>query len=426
MIEKTVSKYATNSVASKKKHIFARLFDYFSTMVVSTIIFAVALPILSNASFFKSRVSDLNKVTEDFQLFVSSTHLETYNEETKKMSSINEEADKYLLYLAKTSAYVHSKDFPHKKDDGTYEYLPVNKEDTFINDLINYPLDNLSYYFNVYRPNVNELNDYNGKKYSECTQSEVDQYQFVTFMNMKATNYVSSDDPNYLIKGEGVSTFNVLTEDNTEQILHFYKGDKADTKLYNSIYSGYASGLQKCIREIEDKSLDYKKIKDRFDLAYQNLSIMEIVIFLVCYVIAYALLNLVISLVSKEWMTVGLRTMKLAIVDKDEMNPRVWKYLLYHLFSLLAFVTTSVITFMLINMFGITSAKIVGPISYLMIMLFILPFNLVSLFMPFFNKNSHDLSTFFTGIIIKDTREFDVPVGVDILDKEKDGREQKD
>ena len=50
MIEKTVSKYATNSVASKKKHIFARLFDYFSTMVVSTIIFAVALPILSNAS----------------------------------------------------------------------------------------------------------------------------------------------------------------------------------------------------------------------------------------------------------------------------------------------------------------------------------------------------------------------------------------
>ena len=331
-----------------------------------------------------------------------------------------------MFRLAKTSAYVHGIDFPVKQDDGTYIYVPVNKEETFIQDLDNYPMDNLSYYINKYKSSKDELNDYNGKTYSECSKEEIEHYLFINLMSVTISNYVTSGDTDYLNKGEGVAIYNVLTVEKTNKLLLYYSGDKADISLYNSIYNSYANGVQKCIKEVENKSKDYLRVQDQYLSAYNKVSLIDIVVFYIGYFLAYVLLVLIISLINKEWTTIGTRTMKLAFSDKDEMNPPIWKHVVYHLLSFIGFTSTSILTFLLINMFGITSLTIVGPISYLMLMLFVLPFNLVSLFMPLFTKNRYDLATFATGLIIKDKKEFDVPVGVDILDKVEDGREQKD
>ena len=413
---KTASKYAPNKIASAKKHIFSRLLDYFLTFVGSLTLFALLFPLSTNIPLHKGIVKDLGLGRKELYQYIDSTGILHYNEDETDLLSINEEADKYLMNLTKTSAYVHNIGFPVRQDDGTYIDEPVELEDTFIYDRDNYPLDNMSYYYRVFKRSYDELNNYNGKRYDELTTDELDEYQYVYVMKLNDEAYVS--------RGGGVSRYVVLNEENTTQLLRFYKNDRNDTKLYNSIYGCYGKGLQKAIKEIENKSLAYKTIENKINDASRRFSAFEIVVYLLCYTLAYVLINLILSLVNKEWTTAGLKTMKLAMTDTDEMEPQVWQYLIYHLLCFLAFVSSSLLSFLLVGSFGITSLNIVPHISYLMVMLFILPFNLVSLFMPLFNKKyHHDLSTFLTRIVYKDKYEFDVPVGADISDKVENGQQ---
>lgn len=59
------------------------------------------------------------------------------------------------------------------------------------------------------------------------------------------------------------------------------------------------------------------------------------------------------------------------------------------------------------GMLGVTSIPIIGIFNLLWLLISILTLNIISLFMPFFNKNRNDLSTLITGILVKDKTEFD-------------------
>ena len=421
---KVASKYAPNKIASAKKHIFSRLLDYFLTFVCTMTLFALLFPLSTYTPLHKDIVNELAAGRKSLYQYIDSSGILHYNEEGTDLLSINDEADMYLENLTKTSAYVHNLGFPVRQDDGTYITREIEIEETFIYDKDNYPLDNISYYYRVFKRATDDLNNYGGKRYEELTPDELDQYQYITIMKLTASNYVTSDNEDYVARGGGVSCFVVLTTENTEQLLRYYKNDRNDTKLYNSIYGCYGKGLQKAIKEVENKSLAYKKIENNINHSSRRFSAYEIVVYILCYTVAYVLLNLFVSLASKEWSTAGMKTMKLALCDNDEMEPQVWKYLLYHLLCYLGFITSCLLSFLLLGSFGVTSLTIVPHISFLMIMLFILPFNVVSLFLPLFTKKSHhDLSTFFTRTVYKDKYEFDVPVGADISDKvEEDGR----
>lgn len=422
MTERIASKYAANSIASAKKHIFARLIDYFLTFICSLALFAVILPVSMNFPVYEKIGKELSSSRKAFYQYVDSTGILHYNEEHTDLLSVNDEADLYLENLAKTSAYVHKLGFPVKQSDGTYLNREVEIEETFIYDKDNYPLDNISYYYRIFKKNYDELNNYNGKKYEELTYDELEEYQYSYIMKLNASNYVDSSDPDYSSRGEGVSTYVVLTLENTEQILRFYKNDHNDTKLYNSIYGCYGKGLQKAISEIENKSIAYKAILNRINAASNLFSTFQLVVYFICYTIIYFLLTLIVSLTSKEWNTVGLKVMRLAMCEKGENEPPTWKYIVYHVLCYLGYFTSSLLAFVMLGNLGITALKVIGPITFLMMMAFILPFNLVSLFMPLFNKNYHyDLVTFFLRIVFKDKNEFDVPVGMDISDKVEDG-----
>ena len=421
---KTASRYAPNSIASSKKHIFARLLDYFLTFMVSLTLFAIALPISVNTRAVQNIVNDLSAARTELYQFIDSTTILHYNSEGTDLLSINDEATHYLKNLALTSAYVHDMGFPERQEDGTYLPRVVEKEETFVYDNANYPLDNISYYYRIFKSSRSELDDYNGKTYSELTPAEIDEYEYSYIMALTLTNYVEADDADLLARGEGVSRYVVLTVENTEQLLKYYKNDRNDTKLYNSIYGCYAKGLQKAIKEIEKYSLEYKTIEKEITKASRRFSVYQVVVYILCYTLAYAILNVSVSLASKEWTTCGLKVMKLAFCDTDEMEPPVWKMLLYHLVCYLGFFSSSLLAFLLLGNIGITSLTIFPHISFLMVLLFILPFNVVSIFLPLFNKKYRfDLATFFTRIVIKDKNEFDVPVGMDISDKVEDGQQ---
>lgn len=73
-------------------------------------------------------------------------------------------------------------------------------------------------------------------------------------------------------------------------------------------------------------------------------------------------------------------------------------------------------------MLGIFTLTIVPGLTLFTLFVPLLILNLISLFMPLFTKNHHNLSTLLSRLIVKDTKDFDGPV--DIIESEEDGREK--
>ena len=422
--EKVVSRYAPNAVSGKKKHIYSRLLDYFLTLVLSYIVFIIALPTTAGTKTVTSLVDNLSIARKEICLFVDETRLQRYDSANNVLFDVNDGAAKYVESLAKTSAYVHNIDFPVKQNDGTFIYQPVNVENTFVNDASNYPLDNVSYYYHIFKPTVTELNDYDGKRYDELTDSEIQEYIFTARMAINKSLYVTSDDHDYVARGSSVSIYSVLNVESTNKLIKYYADDRNDLTIYNSVFNSYGRAIVFGINEVESKSIQYRALSDNLNFYYQGICRFDIVTYFISYFIAYILLNLIICLVSKEWVTIGQKVLGLGVSDDDEMEPPVWKMLLYHLLNLFLFASGSLLVFYLLGMIGVTSLYVIPYISLLAILLFILPFNLIDLFMPIFSKKRNSLVTLILKLKLKDKKEFDIPVGADISDK-KDGNEAK-
>ena len=426
---KTASRYAPNSIASAKKHIYSRLIDYFLTFIITVTLFAIMMPISMNTSIYQNVSKEYASQRRGFYEFINETGILRLNAAGTDLLSVGEEAESYVQRVAKTSAYVHNVTFPKLNDDGTYSEVAVDIKETFIYERETYRLDNISHYFQKYKHTQNELNDYliDGvhKKYEELTPSQKDDYQYKNIMEVTTSNFVSSDNPDYIARGGDVSTYVVLSEQMTEKIKLYYKNDRNDTSLHQSIFNSFIKGTQKAINDVEVNSHIYKNIESKINIISQKYSRIQIVVYMLCYVVSYLLLNILVALFSKEWITVGQKVMGLALCEVDEMEPPIWKYLVFHGLSFFGFSSSALLSFVLLGNIGVTSLKVFPHISFLAIMIFILTLNTFSLFMPLFNKKNYDLSTFFVKIVHKDKHEFDVPVGMDISDKvEEDGKQQ--
>lgn len=426
---KTASRYAPNSIASAKKHIYSRLIDYFLTFIITITLFAIMMPISMNTSIYQNVSREYASQRKGFYEFINETGILRLNAAGTDLLSVGEEAESYVQRVAKTSAYVHNVTFPKLNDDGTYSEVAVDIKETFIYERETYRLDNISHYFQKYKHTQNELNDYliDGahKKYEELTPTQKDDYQYKNIMEVTVSNFVSSDNPDYIARGGDVSTYVVLSEQMTEKIKLYYKNDRNDTSLHQSIFNSFIKGTQKAINDVEVNSHIYKNIESKINFISQKYSRIQIVVYMLCYVVSYLLLNILVALFSKEWITVGQKVMGLALCEVDEMEPPIWKYLVFHGLSFFGFSSSALLSFVLLGNIGVTSLKVFPHISFLAIMIFILTLNIFSLFMPLFNKKNYDLSTFFVKIVHKDKHEFDVPVGMDISDKiEEDGKQQ--
>lgn len=420
-----VSRYKNNSVASKKKHIYSRLLDYFSTFVVSYLLFTIVYAVGVRLPPYSKASTKYNEIALNAARYIGETHLESFDEETKTLSTISEDATQYLISLTKTSAYVHDLTYPVKQSDGTYVETVVTKEETFVYNALEYPKDNLSYYFKKFKKIEPSLNDYT---YDEVDyKDDIDTYLYIKIMNINPEYFVSKDDPALLAKGEGVSNFVVLTLENTNKMINRIAKeetiDSAAVELYNKLYGGYGNSIQYGIDEVQGKSAVYIEFLNQFNVAYQEVAKHLFIMFLIAYTLAFILLVVVLRIISKEWVTIGQKVMNLSICSTKEMEVGPVQLTFYHLINYLLFSTSSLIGFFLMGMFGVFSLQVFPHINLLAIMLFLLTFELISLFFPFFNRNGHDLASVATRILVKDKGEYDAPIE-EVVDVEFETREE--
>lgn len=407
-MEKVVSRYKNNSIASAKKHVFARLFDYFLTFIFSYFIFILSYSLVTRIPAINANMTKLQSVSLESAEYVDYTHLQRLNADKTELSDINEDGVTYIANLAKTSAYYHDLSYSYRNEDGTYTDRKVTIEETFFNNPDQYELDNLSYFYKKIK--VNEP----GLTYAEGT--DIDEYLYVKVMELNANYFISSDDANYQPYKDSVSTYVILNKESTITLLpRVAKGETINSNavnMYNHLLGGYLKAINNGVDDVEKNSTQYQDISARFLKSYQGVIGTIAGIYYVAYLVAYVALIFVGRLVGKEWITLGQKVMRLAMNDKNEMEISFWRMAIYHLMSALLFVTSGPIAFTLFGMLGILSLEVIPHITLLAILLFIFTFNVVSIFLSIFDKkHHHDISTFVSGIFVKDINEFDVPVG---------------
>ena len=402
------SKYKDNLIASPKKHIFSRLLDYFSLFVVTYLLFSVFYAVGSRVPAFKNVVGKVTNQNTLIAEYIDSTHLQRLNKEKDALLSVDDGATKYVESLCKTSAYIHELTFPVKQDDNTFLEKTVTVEETFVNNVDSYELDSLSYYFKIFKKGEPSLNNY---VYEETDYKEdIDSYLYLKLMNVKASNFVSEDDASLLNRGNGVSRYVVLTKENTNKLLKFFKEDRNDTSLYEEIYLSFINATRYGIDDVEKNSAPYGALYSVYENVYQSLVGAVLIIYLISYVVAYLLLLFIMRLIAREWVTLGQKAMGLAMASNDELDPSTGQIVAYHLLNFVLFITSSVIAFYFLGMTGVLSFKIIGSFTLFALLIFLLVINFASLVMPLVSRNKHDIVTLLTKIYIKDIREFEGPI----------------
>lgn len=428
MSEQLVSKYLNNKPAGRKKRVYARLMDYFSLFVVSYLFFSIFYAVGAQTPVVKNISANYRASSMKMLDYIDESHIMTYNEKKNDLVDAETSALDYLLALTKTSAYVHNTQIPEYQDDGSYIMVDVNVEETFLYNLENYPLDNLSYYFRIFKHNEPSLNNYviNGVDYA----SDLDTYQYAKIMTLKSTYFVTAEDEDYVARGSTLSTYVVLTSECTDKMINkVIKKENIDdgtNAIYNNIFGGYKKAVDFGTKDIEKNSVPFNRLNNQFKKAYQSLTGASAIIYIMAYTFAFAVVHVVVGLISKEFVTLGQKVMGLGLCGLDEKELAPWKIILYYFLNYLLFSTSMIISFYFLGIFGILSLEIFPHFTLLAVVIFLLINNVFSFIMIFVTKNRHDLSTFAARVQIKDKHDFETPPGDDTVVLDNNSQEVKD
>ena len=425
---KEVSRYKNNSLASKKKHIFSRLLDYFSVFVISYLTFTVLYAVAGSLPVISGLVNNLSSISEQAATYVDSTHLQRLSEDKTYLVPTDEGAEIYLVNMTKTSAYVNNIKYPVRQSDGTYLEIDVDIKDTFVYQKEEYSLDNLSHYYKKFKKEESSLNNYvyEGVDYS----NDIDTYLYIKLMKLEDSYFITNTDENYVARADGISIYTVFNVTYTQKMINkVARGENIDSEantLHDRMINAYESAVNYGIDDVENNSEPYIEINSNFKKAYQDLIGAFALVYFVSYTFAFVLLTLLMRLIGKEWITIGQKVMGMGMTDLNEFTPSAWQIIVYNIVNYLLFSTTALLSSYLVGMFGIFSFEIFPGFNLLWIMLFFLTFNLFSLFMPLFNKRRFNISTFLSRLQSKDKNEYDVSPEIESLEVVENGTEPRE
>jgi len=416
---KEVSKYKNNKCTSIKKHILAILCDYFLTFIASFLLFSIFYPIASLNGRGSEITQEMNSASLKLKQYINNTHLRTYDEKADSLSDSEADAIIYITNIVKTSAYVFDLNYPVKKEDGTYDLEhKVSLKETFINDALNYPLDNISYYNLKFKPTEPSIKDYVYNDVTYTTKSEIETYQYLKVMQYEKFSsidsvFVLTSDASYIPYKDLVSRYVVLNKDLAKKFINkIVFGETLDTdseNTYTSLKNCYYNALEFAGNELEGKCTTFIDLNNQYVAAYNKLILLLFVVLICCYFGSYLLLTVIPRLVFKEWITIGMKVFKLSFTDSNEMEPGI-NLLPYHILTSIMYFSSTVIALLFTGLIGVLNTAVTGPITLFSIIIFILVLDVLSIIFLFFNKRHSSLCNFVCLLQVKDTTEFEGPV----------------
>ena len=435
-----ISEFKNNVIAKKSKVFFYSLIDYFSLLILSFIfLVGVANPISSVCSGYMDSVDGVANTLTSLNEIVSSTRLMRVSDGS--LEDISYLTNEYITSLVKTSLYVYDEEYRYyDENDSEYVEQVPSIEETFFykyddENSLAYPNDPLLYYYLVFKVEHEDLSSYVYNNEDKSSSSLDDFYykNILTFNTSSMADYFITNSDYYNLDQayqDELSRFNILTKTYAQNLMYYLVEDdttsSSTTTLYTNLADCYQTATQFFINEVEANYTPYIEARNEYNLYYSNFALYNIYAMLASYTFAFIILFVVVPIFLKSHRTIGQKLFKLGFCRLDEMEP-TWKNLLvYNISTFILFFSNQLFSARFLGNFGVISYNLYGSIfSLFQVIIFTLLVLILSYIFMAFNKSHQTISLLASGMVIKQTDEFEVGIAKeDVVDIEQEIAEQ--
>lgn len=394
-----LSKYKKYCVAKKGKVLLTNLADYAMSFIAGFLVFAcIGYPIFVASS--SSVQAEVGEVGKELDQFVLSTHLNALDPKDEESTLSGEAMGKdYVVTLIKTSYFLQGEEMPYRDGEAVLK-APVDEKETFLyigeEAKPHYPNDRIGYYYYVFKPGAEGVNDYvyDGVDYAQDKE---------TPLYTLAYAYKNAD--LFEKRTDALPVYQQLSFDNAQKIndyLVYSTDDDLPKNLYNELVGHFSSARAFFVNEVETRHPGYISLYQRFSDSYSVIALWTNLVAVFSFLIGFAIMEFVAPLFVKDHRTVSARMMKMGYTMKDESEVTPWaaavkgivRAPLYFgsMFFGLYFMGLSSLTGFLWNGFSFFSLYLAS-----------LGLGLLSILWTLLNKNNQSLPEFAAGILCKDT-----------------------
>ena len=409
--------YKNNLTAKKSKIIYACLVDYFLTFILTFILYVgVLTPINVALPITKTNIDGIYKSQEVLNQIVGSTRIQTYDEENNNLVDIEDDINKYLISLAKTSCYAYNKEYIYFENN---EYIskPVEGEkisETFVNvkqgDVL-YPNDNLSYFFVEFKSSHEELNNYeiDGKDYSNNKKD----YLYLEMLDFDSYDsyFISQDEFDTLnvANKENITRYNILNETYLDDFINrivYVENNTNGSQIYSDLSLCYQNAANKGVEQIENNYEVYIQASNQFIGYYNGYTISLIVVQILSFVLAFSILNILVPLCWKKKKTsLGCFFFKIVLIRNDNYSPRFINYLGLSLSKLIMYFSSVIIMQLFTGQFFVLTYGI-SSLNMFSFVIFSFVLDVISLILVFILKDHQLLSNLISNTIFKGKEDY--------------------
>ena len=415
-----VSEYKNNILAKKSKVFFASLIDFFSTVILTFILFAgIIFPLANVIPSYVDLNKNVDQEERNLKDIVSTTRLQKYDDDYNPIS-IDNTTFNYIEVMAKTSCYFY--DIPYRyydEESKSYIERQVEEKETFINqesDGILYPFDNISYYYYVFKSKEESLNFYTYNKVNYSSNKNLFLYRDVlhygsspydsNFIDQEAFNEKAKDNPSF----NKISQYNILKKEKLDLIVSYlvYNEENSAIKsIYNTLSVNYMNGVQFFIDEVENNYDVYLESSKNYNRDYKTYCLATIFTMFLSYILSFIILNILLPLILKKNRTLGIRVLKLGITRNDEMEPRWYNILIKDLVIFILYFPSIIFNAFFINMLSLLAYPLIGSFTLIQLIIFTMLLGLLSYLYLAINKEHKTISLLASMLIVKNTEEFE-------------------
>ena len=402
MKELEVSSYKDNVIASKGKVVLANLADYLVTLVLTLLLYFVAItPIFSSLNIVSSYKNDVNASQTSLKEIVNETHLQTFKGDGKTLKSTDEVANEYLETYAKTSFFVNDEKYPYKDEKGNITAKDVNKDETFLAP--SFLNDPLAYYFFVYKQNEESLSSYvyEGKDYKDDKESAF--FETISLFNKKGFDNL------FVKKSDEISIYRQIDIEKARYLsdyLVYGQSSSSSKEVVSLLTSSFNNAENIFISEVENNLPRYIEINNRFLSAYQALNTGYVLCYFIAFIVAFPITEFLLPLFIKKHRTLGVYCFKLGYSRLDDMEPKTKNLLLKGLVRFFIQLSCVFIGSFFFNTQSIFFLSYNG-FSFLYIIIFSLLLGISSIIFTLCNKRHQGFAELASFVILKDPSEFE-------------------
>lgn len=377
-----------NSIPLKHGRKFLVLaMDFFWTMILNVILFALSVLLGSNIPAYKGHISDVSKTRTDLYDLVIKADLDEWDEGggllgSEALTRINL---KNLVYTSMIN-YGEEADLNKNIYNGSEKIAKEN--------------DNL-YQYEVFFKNAHR-NDF-----------KEENVQFYTGESF--TDYFYNDDiKDYFVKSASYPY--LLNEDSAMKIDAYYQNSSyaLGKDIYNQLYDHYLMEFNKARNEYTENYIPYIDKISLYTSSVHQTYLYPFVEGLVAFVLSFTVLEIMVPAFDKDGRTISMRMMKnIGYSDVNGYVPQRWQIIVHGLIQGLSYFVSFPIS--LLFFYSSEGTELLfesfAGFSPIYFGIFSLTFMLLSFVFTYFGQGKNQtIGEKVALLYLKDSREFTVPV----------------